>query len=207
LGEMLERLEFDTIYHEHLCYFSITALARIAEQAGLALVRVDRVPVHGGSVRVYAAPAATVGGHAEPVRVLMEDEAASGLTGMPALRRFAEGSARTRTALVELLAGLRGKGARIAAYGAPAKGNTLLNYCRIGSDMVGYTVDRSALKQGRYTPGQHLRVEPVERLLEDQPDYVLILAWNFADEIMAQQAEYRRRGGRFILPLPEPRVP
>ena len=157
-------------------------------------------------MRVYAAPASSAGGHAEPVQALMAGEVASGLTGMPSLRRFAEGSAQVRTSLVALLAELRATGASIAAYGAPAKGNTLLNYCGIGPEVVGYTVDRSVLKQGRYTPGQHLHVEPVERLLEDQPDYVLILAWNFADEIMAQQAEYRRRGGRFILPLPEPRI-
>lgn len=206
LGEMLERLEYDTIYHEHLCYFSVTALARIAEQAGLAVVQVDRVPVHGGSIRVHAAPSTSVGGHGASVRALMADEVASGMIAMSALRRFAEGAERNRESLVTLLQRLRGEGARIAGYGAPAKGNTLLNYCGIGTDLVGYTVDRSPLKQGRFTPGQHLRVEPVERLLDDQPDYVLILAWNFADEIMAQQAEYRRRGGRFILPLPEPRV-
>lgn len=111
-----------------------------------------------------------------------------------------------RSGLVELLTRLKGAGHTIAAYGAPAKGNTLLNYCGIGTDLVEYTVDRSPLKQHLFTPGMHLPVHPVEVLLERQPDYLLILAWNFADEIMAQQAEYQRRGGRFILPLPHPRI-
>lgn len=206
LGEMVDRREYDTIYHEHLCYFSVTALLRIAEEAGLRIVRVDRVPVHGGSIRVYAAPSASGGGHATEVLAMAADESSAGLTDLPSLRRFAERTAAHRQALLSLLHRLRGEGARIAAYGAPAKGNTLLNYCGIGTDLVGFTVDRSPLKQGLYTPGMHLPVRPVEALLAEQPDYALLLPWNFADEILAQQAEYRRRGGRFILPLPEPRI-
>lgn len=206
LREMLDRLEYDTIYHEHLCYFSVAALTRIAERAGLSVVRVDRVPVHGGSIRVYAAPASRVPRHAEGVLAMVADEAAAGLTDLSAVRQFAEGVRANREALRALLERLRSAGARVAGYGAPAKGNTLLNFCGIGTDLVAYTVDRSALKQGLFTPGQHLPVHPAERLLDDQPDYVLLLAWNFAEEIMAQQGEYARRGGQFILPLPEPRI-
>lgn len=206
LGEMVERLEYDTIYHEHLCYFSVTALLRIAEEAGLWIVRVDRVPVHGGSIRVHAAPAVARRGHAAEVLAMAKGETSAGLTELASLQRFADRTATHRQALLALLRQLRAGGARIAAYGAPAKGNTLLNYCGIGTDLVAFTVDRSPLKQGLLTPGMHLPVRPVEALLEEQPDYALLLPWNFADEIVAQQAEYIRRGGRFILPLPEPRI-
>lgn len=206
LGEMLDRLEYDTIYHEHLSYFSVSALMRIAERAGLRVVRVDRVPVHGGSIRVYAARAGDGQGHAPEVLAFAERERADGLADAQGLRGFAERVAANREALLGLLRPLRAAGATIAAYGAPAKGNTLLNYCGIDTGLIDYAVDRNPLKQGLYTPGQHLPVPPVQVLLERQPDYLLILAWNFAEEILAQQAEYARRGGQFILPLPEPRI-
>lgn len=206
LREMIERLEYDTIYHEHLCYFSVTALMRITEQAGLRIVRVDRVPVHGGSIRMYAAPVATVADHSPEVRAMAAQERADGLTTVAGLMGFAAGVHQTRQELLDLLRTLKGGGARLAGYGAPAKGNTLLNFCAIGTDIVEFTVDRNPLKQGLYTPGMHLPVYPADAVLERQPDYLLILAWNFADEIMAQQAEFVRRGGRFILPLPHPRI-
>jgi hypothetical protein len=133
-------------------------------------------------------------------------EVEAGLGDPVRLEKFARDTAANREALVALLRQLKAEGASIAAYGAPAKGNTLLNYCDIGTDLVDYAVDRNPLKQGLFTPGQHLPVPPAEVLLERQPDYLLILAWNFADEIIAQQAEYARLGGRFILPLPEPRI-
>ncbi|MDZ4675115.1 MAG: methyltransferase C-terminal domain-containing protein, partial [Gemmatimonadota bacterium] len=159
-----------------------------------------------GSIRFYAAPASPGRQHGPAVLAFAEAERQAGLADVARLRRFAEEVAGTRSSLLALLRRLRAEGATIAAYGAPAKGNTLLNYCKIGTDLVAYAVDRNPLKQGRYTPGQHLPVPPAEVLLERQPDYVLILAWNFAREIVAQQAEYARRGGRFILPLPVPRI-
>ncbi len=206
LEEMLARLEYDTIYHEHLCYFSVTALLTIAERAGLRIVRVDRVPVHGGSIRTWFAPARSVADHAPAVLAMAAAERQAGITAPERLREFATGVADNRDRLRALLERLRGEGATVAAYGAPAKGNTLLNYCGVGTDLVAWTVDRNPLKQGRFTPGQHLPILPPEAILERQPDYLVILAWNFAEEIMAQQEEYRRRGGRFILPIPEPRV-
>lgn len=201
--EMLERVEYDTVYHEHLCYFSVTALQRLGESAGLGIVRVDEVPVHGGSVRVWFRK----GAHAGPTtRRFLEAEQQNGLATYAAWERFAERTRAQREELCALLRRLTAEGKRVAAYGAPAKGNTLLNYCGIGADLVPYTVDRNPLKVGTFTPGMHLPVRPVSALLEDMPDYVLILAWNFADEIMEQQAAYSAAGGRFIVPIPAPRI-
>jgi hypothetical protein len=201
---MLEHLEYDTVYHEHLCYFSVTALKRLCESVGLTLVRVDEVPVHGGSVRMYAGRSEHYAQPGESVLRMIEAEHATGLTSLARWQQFATDVEAQRAALRALLQRLRDEGKQVAGYGAPAKGNTLLNYCDIGTDLVPYTVDRSALKVGTLTPGMHLPVLPVETLLERQPDYVLILAWNFADEIMRQQQEYRQRGGRFIIPIPFP---
>jgi hypothetical protein len=206
LGEMLERTEYDTIYHEHLCYFSITALLRLCEAAGLVVVRIDHVPVHGGSLRVYAGRQEDHPGHDAAVLRLGEAERAAGITSLAGWRRFAEAAGAQRAGLLSLLGRLRAEGKTMAGYGAPAKGNTLLNYCGIGSDLLPFTVDRNALKVGTWTPGTHIPVLPVEAVLERQPDYLLILPWNFATEIMEQQAEYRRRGGTFILPIPFPRI-
>ena len=204
--EMLERLEYDTVYHEHLCYFSVTALLTLCDAVGLCLIRADLVPVHGGSVRIYAGRAEHYGGHGTDVLRMAASEREAGMTSLGRWRRFGLDVAGQRTALQELLRRLKAEGRTMAGYGAPAKGNTLLNYCRIGTDLVPYTVDRSPLKVGTYTPGMHLPVLPADTLLARQPDYVLILAWNFADEIIRQQDAYRQRGGRFIVPIPMPAI-
>ena len=204
--EMLERLEYDTVYHEHLCYFSIGALLRLFENAGLRVIKVERVPVHGGSIRVYAVPDVRLGEHARGVLALAEEEREHGITSLDRWRRFAADVAANRRALLDLLRSLTRNGSVVAGYGAPAKGNTLLNYCGIGNEILPFTVDRNPLKVGLFTPGMHLPVLPVEAILERQPDYVLILAWNFADEIMNQLTQYRERGGRFIVPVPTPSV-
>ncbi len=206
-GEMLDRLEYDTVYHEHLCYFSVSALLRVCEAVGLVAVRIDRVPVHGGSLRLYAGLAGHYRAHAADVRALAEAERARDGVASPARwERFARDVAAQKGALLALLRRLKGEGKTLAGYGAPAKGNTLLNYCGIGPDLLPYTVDRSPWKVGTFTPGTHIPVLPAETLIERRPDYAMILAWNLADEIVRQQQEYRRRGGRFILPLPEPVV-
>ena len=206
LAELLARLEYDTVYHEHLSYFSVTSLARLCDEVGLAMVRIDRVPVHGGSLRMYAQTRSEVGGHAPSVTALIDEERLSGMATLRRYQQFASEVQGNRRAVHDLLASLVREGRTLAGYGAPAKGNTLLNACGIGTDLLPYTVDKSPLKVGRLTPGQHVPVLSTDTLLERQPDYVLILAWNFADEIMRQQDEYRRRGGRFILPLPAPRI-
>jgi C-methyltransferase C-terminal domain/Methyltransferase domain/Putative zinc binding domain len=206
LGELLDRFEYDTIYHEHLCYFSVTTLMRLCDAVGLSVRRIDHVPVHGGSIRMYAGRVETFGPHADDVVTEAAAEAERGLTRLETWTQLAADVESNREQMRDLLRRLNEEGRTIAAYGAPAKGNTLLNYCGITTDDIPYTVDRNPMKVGRYTPGTHLPVLPVGALLERQPDMVLILAWNFADEIMAQQAEYRARGGRFITPIPIPKV-
>ena len=204
LAEMIDRLEFDTIYHEHLSYFSVTALLRLCEAAGLRVRRVDRVSVHGGSIRVYAAREDEHHDHDTQVRAMADGERGLGLGDRSRLDRFARDVAANREALLELLGRLHREGKRVAAYGAPAKGNTLLNYCGIGPDLVPYTFDKSPHKVGLFTPGMHLPVLPVDAIAEKSPEFLLVLAWNFADEIIAQQAAFRERGGKFILPIPAP---
>lgn len=204
LGKLVANLEYDTVYHEHLCYFSLTALSQIYAAAGLHVVDVEHVPVHGGSLRVYASPVPREPGAS--VANLLAEEAAAGLRDPSRLERFANDVSRQRSELLALLESLRSDGKTIAGYGAPAKGNTLLQYCNITSTMLPYTVDRNSLKVGCFTPGTHIPVLPVDTLAVNPPDYLLILAWNFADEIMGQQAEYRAQGGRFIVPLPVPRI-
>ncbi len=203
---MLEHLEYDTVYHEHLCYFSITSLMRLCEAVGLTVVRVDQVPVHGGSIRMYAGLPGHYGDVGAGVRALADAEVETGLTSLARWQQFARDVEVQRSQLLALLRQLKADGKSVAGYGAPAKGNTLLNYCGIGADLVPYTVDRSPLKVGTLTPGMHLPVLPAETLVERRPDYVLILAWNFADEIMRQQHAYRDAGGRFIIPIPQPVV-
>lgn len=201
--EMLMGTEYDTIYHEHLCYFSVTSLAHLAESVGLAVDDVQEVRVHGGSIRVWFRKQTA---HSERAKSMMAEEAANGLSTLAAWEGFARRASDHRRALRMLLEELHGRGKVVAGYGAPAKGNTMLNYCGIDPTLVPYTVDRNPLKVGTYTPGMHIPVLDVKTLLERSPDYVLILAWNFADEIMEQQQAYRDRGGRFIVPIPTPRI-
>jgi hypothetical protein len=204
LGELLERVEYDTVYHEHLCYFSVTAMVRLCEEVGLSVVSVDHVPVHGGSLRVQAGRPEHYGEHAQSVRDMLADEHVRGFDDLARYQQLARQVAENRTAIVELLTRLRDEGKTVAGYGAPAKGNTLLNYCGVGTDLLAYTVDKNPMKIGMLTPGMHIPVLDPSVLLERQPDYVLILAWNFAEEIMRQQSEYRARGGKFITPVPLP---
>jgi hypothetical protein len=202
--DLVARCEFDTIYHEHFSYFSTTAVAALMYRHGLSLNRVERFPeLHGGTRRWWVSPVAAV---EDSVGEELAGEAAAGVDRAEHYRRFGERVDHLRGELLELLRRLRAEGARIAAYGAAAKGATLLNACGIGRDLVEFVVDRNPHKQGRFMPGTHQPIRAPEALSEERPDYVLLLAWNFEREILAQQDDYRRAGGRFVVPVPEPRI-
>jgi SAM-dependent methyltransferase len=204
--DMIDRTEFDTIYHEHLCYFSLTAIEHLAERNELVVVDARRVAIHGGSLRVKLRHRGVDGAVSGRVATLRAEESRIGAASASYYLDFGRRVEALKTALHAQLIALKAEGKRIAAYGAAAKGSTLLNCAGIGTDIVDYVVDKNVHKQGRYMPGVHLLVHEPARLLEDRPDYVLILAWNLAEEIMEQQAEYRAAGGRFIVPVPTPTV-
>jgi SAM-dependent methyltransferase len=203
--DLVERCEFDTIYHEHLSYFSLTVLEQLFHRHGLFVKDVEKVPVHGGSLRLVVAKEGS-GRPGPAVEALLAEEAASGLNRPAFYHEFGRRVARLKQVLCGLVAGLKAGGKRIAAYGAAAKSTTLLHHFGLGRETLDFIVDRSSAKQGRYSPGTHLPVLPPRVLLEAMPDYVLLLTWNWQEEILAQQQEYRRRGGRFIIPLPQPAV-
>jgi SAM-dependent methyltransferase len=202
--DLIDRCEFDTVYHEHFSYFSCTAVESLMRRHGLFLNAVEHFPMlQGGSLRwtVSAQPELT-----ESARAFLRSEREEGLTELDYYRRFCRRVERLRDELRRLLVSLRAEGKTIAAYGAAAKGSTLVNYVGIGTDLIDYVVDRNVHKHGLFMPGAHIPIRPPELLLETMPDYVLMLAWNYSDEIVEQQAEYRRRGGRFIVPVPTPKV-
>lgn len=202
--DLIDRCEFDTIYHEHLCYFSLTALRALFERHGLVIQDVERLPIHGGSLRLFLRHHGL-----EPtsaVRELIAEERAWGVGSPDFYRGFADRVENLKTTLRNFILKLKDQRQTLAAYGAAAKGSTLLNYFQIGREALDFVVDRSTYKQGRYMPGVRLPICAPERLLADMPSHVLLLTWNFADEILEQQAEYRQRGGRFIIPIPELRV-
>ena len=202
LLHLLDRVEYDTIYHEHFSYFSFTTIAEILDAHGLAAYDLEELQTHGGSLRVYAqhqnGPHAVSGALANIVR--REEE--RGLRSPERYERFADDVRESKRALLELLIELRRGEKRVVGYGAPGKGNTLLNYCGIRTDLLDYTVDRNPYKQGMYTPGTHIPIQAVEQIAETCPDYVLVLPWNLIDEISAQLAYVAEWGAKLIVPIP-----
>lgn len=205
LGDMLGQTAFDTIYHEHVSYWSLGPMKDLFERHGLTIFDVERLPIHHGQLRVWAARAGAVPVQDSVERLLAAEREAGYASHLP-FDRFAERAAKIRASLGRLLSDLRSSGATIAGYGAPAKATTLVSYLGLGPETIRYVADRSPLKQGRLVPGARIPIVSPERLLADRPDYVLILAWNFVDEIVAQLDAYRRAGGRFLVPVPEARI-
>jgi SAM-dependent methyltransferase len=199
--DMIDHVEFDTIYHEHLFYYSLTSVERLCAPAGLRVTDVERLPIHGGSLRYTLARTASATPSAA-VTALLTEEQAWGVGATDTYRPFVARVEAVKRDLLSYLRQAKQSGKRIAAYGASAKGTTLLNYCGIDGRLIDFVVDRSPHKQGRYTPGTHLKIEAPQALYDRRPDEVLLLSWNFADEILEQQAEFRKQGGRFIVPVP-----
>lgn len=200
--DFIEKTEFDTIYHEHVFYFSLTALMPLFERHGLNIFHVERLSIHGGSLRLFACHA---GAHAAQASVaaLLAEEQRKGVPSVAWYEGFTDKVLEIKKSLLDLLHDLKRQKKSVAAYGASAKGSTLLNFFGLGHEQLQFAADRSTYKQGRLTPGTHIPIVPPEQLLEKMPDYTLLLTWNFADEILEQQKAYRAKGGKFIIPIPK----
>lgn len=201
LMDILDQVAFDTIYHEHVSYWALGPMKKLFESLGMEVISAERLSLHHGQLRVFVQRKGE-GTPEASVEAVLEEERKAGLEDVKTFFKFRDRVLGIKESLRKLLVELKQNGKRVAGYGAPAKGSTLLGFLEIGPALVEYIVDRSALKQGRYTPGTHIPVVPTERLLQDQPDYVLLLAWNFVDEVLEQQREYRSHGGKFIIPVP-----
>jgi SAM-dependent methyltransferase len=200
--ELLEKTEFDTIYHEHVFYFTLTALMPLFARHGLEIFHVERLPIHGGSLRLFAGHK-DIHARQNSVASLLEEESHKGICSLRYYEGFTQQVGTIREELIRLIETLKARGKSVAAYGASAKGSTLLNYCGLTKDQIDFVADRSTHKQGRLTPGTHIPIVPAEQLIKKMPDYTLLLVWNFAEEIFRQQTSYRERGGKFILPVPK----
>jgi hypothetical protein len=207
LMKLMQENQFDTIYHEHFSYFSFLTVEQVFAAHGLTLFDVDELSTHGGSLRIY-------GRHREDhsklvssrVEALRDRESAAGFSTLEHYRQFGEQVKKTKRDLIECLIGIKRAGKSIVGYGAPGKGNTLLNYCGTRTDFIDYTVDRNPYKQGKYTPGTHIPIHAPTKLLETRPDYLLILPWNLKEEIIEQTSYIREWGGKFIVPIPEVQI-
>jgi SAM-dependent methyltransferase len=207
LQRLIEGNQFDTIYHEHFGYFSLLAVETIFAAHGLTVFDVEELWTHGGSIRIYARPTADASRPVGPrVVELRAREEALGFRDMATYAAFEDRVRETKRRILELLIAAKRAGKRIAGYGAPGKGNTLLNYCGIRTDFIEFTVDRNPYKHGRFLPGTHIPCYAPDKIDAEKPDYIFILPWNFKDEILKQLAHAREWGARFIVPIPEPQI-
>lgn len=204
LVDLLSNTEFDTMYHEHLSYFSLRPLVTLFKRFNMELFDVKRIQVHGGSIRCFIRKASSPIQNSVYQLLTLEEDLR--LNSFNTYREFAVRVRNVRSQLTSLLKKSKREGHKIVGYGATAKGNTLLNYCKIGPDILDYIVDNTPFKQGLYTPGMHIPVVPCDRIVKDLPDYTLLLAWNYLDEILKKEQKYRELGGKFIVPIPEPRI-
>jgi len=203
--KLIQNLEYDTIYHEHLLYVSVKPLNRLFSRFGYEVVDVEEVGIHGDSIRIYVSRS----GRYQPtiaIDKMIAAEESNGIFDYERLTKFSNDVASHRLKLTTLLKSLKAEGSTLVGVSAPAKGMTLLDFCRIGPELLDFVTEKSRLKIGRYTPGMHIPVLPDAALVERSPDYALLLAWNFADEIMQNLKEYRDKGGKFIIPILEPRI-
>jgi SAM-dependent methyltransferase len=203
LLRLIERRQYDTIYHEHFSYLSLLTSSSVLATAGLRVVDVDELDTHGGSLRVYARPEESGGEPTERVKAVLAAEEAAGLHTVQGHEGFAPAVLKIKTDLLGFLLTAASEGRSVAGYGAPGKGNTLLNHCGIRSDLLSYTVDRSPFKQGKFLPGTHIPIYAPERLAETKPDYILVLPWNLRDEISRQLGYVGSWGGKLVFPIPE----
>jgi SAM-dependent methyltransferase len=207
LVQLVEQNQFDTIYHEHFSYFSYFTVEQVFAYHGLTLYDVEELPTHGGSLRIFARHAGEDGAsRSAAARDLLSREMDWGVEDLATYLAFGDKVMETKRAMLDFLIAAKRDGKTIAGYGAPGKGNTLLNYCGIGTDFIDYTVDRSPHKQGTFTPGTHIPIYDPERIRQSRPDYLFILPWNLKAEIMAQMAHIREWGGRFVVPIPRVEV-
>lgn len=202
---LIENLEYDTIYHEHLSYLSVKPMSILFRKFGMEIFDVGKVSIHGGSLRYFVARENTYS-ISNNVNKFLELEKEKKIYEIDTLNNFAKAVQRNREELSWMLKSLKHEGKRIAGVSAPAKGMTLLNYCRIGPEILDFVTEKSTLKIGKYTPGTHIPIVPDSELIEQMPDYALLLAWNFADEIMKNLKEYKKKGGKFIIPIPKPHI-
>lgn len=204
LADLIANLEFDTIYHEHLSYFTLSSLNRLFTRFNLNITHASRINVHGGSLRIYGRK--SVHRTSQLVDELLKSESDLKLDSLGTYLEFARNIVELDKEIRSLLKSLKASGANIVGYGAPAKGNVLLNYCQIGTDILDYIIDTTPFKQGRYTPGMHIPILPPQQFYENQPDFAFLLAWNYADDILQKETAYRHSGGKFIIPVPIPQV-